>query len=33
MKRSVVQVHGAPLDIADVILMSGMPVTSMARTC
>lgn len=32
MKRSVVQVHGAPLQIADVMLMSGMPVTSMART-
>jgi hypothetical protein len=31
-KRSIVQVHGAPLDPSDVVLRSGVPTTSLART-
>jgi hypothetical protein len=31
-KRSVVQVHGAPLDPGEVTMIDGVPVTSMTRT-
>jgi hypothetical protein len=32
VKRAVVQVHGAPLAASEIILIDGMPVTSLART-
>jgi hypothetical protein len=31
-KRSIVQVHGAPLDPLDVVMLSGAPTTALART-
>jgi hypothetical protein len=32
IKRTVVQVHGAPLDVHETVLIDNMPVTSLART-
>jgi hypothetical protein len=32
IKRAVVQVHGAPLDGPEIVLIDNMPVTSLART-
>ncbi len=32
IKRTVVQVHGAPLDAHEILLIDNMPVTSLART-
>jgi predicted transcriptional regulator of viral defense system len=32
IKRAVVQVHGAPLDGPETVLIENMPVTSLART-
>jgi hypothetical protein len=32
IKRSVVQVHGAPLQPAEIVLIDSIPVTSLART-
>jgi hypothetical protein len=32
IKRSVVQVNGAPLLPSEIVLIDGLPVTSLART-